>query len=228
MTKRSIALLIISSLALGMNLSPASAAVKPGSACKTEGQITTTSGKKYTCVKKGKKLVWSKGVKSASSDDGISVDKNLFSVDVTIPASFYEDQKLTQAGVEADAAKSGFGKAKLNSDGSVSFRMSKAQHKAALADMKKSVDDYIQESVNESPKIFKKISYNSDMTEFNISVDKANYEDDFGAGFIGLGIAFQASFYQMFNGTQTPKTELKLIDASTGKVFDTQQWPEKE
>ena len=228
MTKRSIAILIISSLALGMNLSPASAAVKPGSACKSEGQITTTSGKKYTCVKKGKKLVWSKGVKSTSVDDGISVDKNLFSVDVTIPASFYEDQKITQAELEADATKKGYGKAKLNSDGSVSFRMSKAQHKAALAEMKKSLDDYIQESVNESPKIFKKISYNSNMTEFNISVDKASYEDDFGAGFIGFGMALQSSFYQMFNGTQNPKTELKLIDASTGKVFDTQQWPEKE
>ena len=228
MTKRSIALLIISSLALGMNLSPASASVKPGSACKTEGQITTTSGKKYTCVKKDKKLVWSKGVKSTSSDDGISVDKNLFSVDVTIPASFYEGEKLTQAGIEADAAKSGFGKAKLNSDGSVSFRMSKAQHKKALAEMKKSVDDFFQETVNESPKIFKKISYNSNMTEFNISVDKANFEDDFGAGMIGLGIVYQSAFYQMFNGTENPKTEIKFSDVSTGKVFDTQIWPEKE
>jgi hypothetical protein len=155
-----IALLLISTLALGINLSPASAAVKPGSSCKSEGQITTTSGKKYTCVKKGKKLVWSKGVKSTSVDDGISVDKNLFSVDVTIPASFYEDQKLSQAELDADAAKKGYGKAKLNSDGSVSFRMSKAQHKAALDDMKKSVDDYIQESVNASPKIFKKIYVN--------------------------------------------------------------------
>ncbi len=228
MIKRAITTLLISSLALGMNISPASAAVKPGSACKSEGQVTTTSGKKYTCVKKGKKLVWNKGVKSTSSDEGISVDKNLFSVDVTIPASFYEDQKITQAELDADAAKKGYGKAKLNSDGSVSFRMSKAQHKAALADMKKSIDGYIQESVNESPKIFKKISYNSDMTEFNISVDKASFEADLAAGFVGFGIALQASFYQMFDGTQTPKTQLKLIDAATGKVFDTQSWPEKE
>jgi hypothetical protein len=228
MIKRTLSTLIISSLALSINLYPASAAVKPGSACKSDGQITTSSGKTYTCVKKGKKLVWNKGVKSTSSDEGISVDKNLFSVDVKIPASFYEDQKITQAELDADAAKKGYGKATLNSDGSVSFRMSKAQHKAALAEMKKSVDDYIQESVNESPGILRKISYNSTMTEFNISVDKAKFEDDFSAGFIGLGIAFQASFYQMFNGTQTPKTTLKLIDASTGKVFDTQQWPEKE
>lgn len=228
MTKRSISILLISSLALGMNLSPASAAIKPGSSCKSEGQINTTSGKKYTCLKKGKKLVWDKGVKSTSSDQGISVDKNLFSVDVTIPASFYEGQTLTQAGLEADAAKSGFGKVKLNSDGSVSFRMSKAQHKKAVAEMKKSVDDYIQETVNDSPKIFRKITYNGNMTEFNISVDKAAFEEDFAAGMIGFGVAFQASFYQMFNGTQIPKTTIKLIDASTGKVFDTQVWPEKE
>jgi hypothetical protein len=37
------------------------AAVKPGAACKKVGQTTTVSGKKYTCVKSGKKLVWSKG-----------------------------------------------------------------------------------------------------------------------------------------------------------------------
>jgi hypothetical protein len=37
------------------------AAVKPGAACKKVGQTTTVSGKKYTCVKKGKKLVWDKG-----------------------------------------------------------------------------------------------------------------------------------------------------------------------
>jgi hypothetical protein len=228
MTKRAITTLLISTLALSVNLYPASAAVKPGSACKPEGQITTTSGKKFTCVKKGKKLVWSKGVKSTSVDDGISVDKNLFSVDVTIPASFYEDQKLSQAELDADAAKKGYGKAKLNSDGSVSFRMSKAQHKAALVEMKKSLDDYIQESVNESPGTLRKISYNSNMTEFNISVDKAKFEDDFAAGFIGLGVAFQASFYQMFNGTQVPKTQINFIDQSTGKVFDTQSWPEKE
>ena len=37
------------------------AAVKPGSVCKKSGQTTTVSGKKYTCIKLGKKLVWDKG-----------------------------------------------------------------------------------------------------------------------------------------------------------------------
>ena len=38
------------------------AAVKAGSACAKLGATSTTGGKKYTCVKSGKKLVWNKGV----------------------------------------------------------------------------------------------------------------------------------------------------------------------
>ena len=41
----------------------ASAAVKAGGTCKKVNSTTTVSGYKYTCIKSGKKLVWSKGVK---------------------------------------------------------------------------------------------------------------------------------------------------------------------
>jgi hypothetical protein len=40
----------------------ANAAVKAGSACSKLGSTSTYSGKKYTCIKSGKKLVWNKGV----------------------------------------------------------------------------------------------------------------------------------------------------------------------
>jgi hypothetical protein len=38
------------------------AAVKAGDSCKKAGITATTNGKKFTCVKSGKKLVWNKGV----------------------------------------------------------------------------------------------------------------------------------------------------------------------
>lgn len=38
------------------------AAVKAGSACTKLGATSTVSGKKFTCIKSGKKLVWNKGV----------------------------------------------------------------------------------------------------------------------------------------------------------------------
>ena len=50
-----------------LNLSPALAAVKPGSTCKKLGQISTSAGFKYTCIKSGKKLIWSKGVRTKTA-----------------------------------------------------------------------------------------------------------------------------------------------------------------
>jgi len=40
----------------------ANAAVKPGTSCKKLGQTSISYGKKYTCVKNGKKLIWNKGL----------------------------------------------------------------------------------------------------------------------------------------------------------------------
>lgn len=48
-------------MCLSLILSNANAAVKAGMACKKVGTTTTFNGKKFTCVKSGKKLVWNKG-----------------------------------------------------------------------------------------------------------------------------------------------------------------------
>jgi cytochrome b involved in lipid metabolism len=50
-------------LVLSVVVAPGSfASVKAGAACKKAGQTSTASGMKFTCVKKGAKLVWNKGV----------------------------------------------------------------------------------------------------------------------------------------------------------------------
>ena len=50
-----IALLLISTI------SPAQAVVKAGAKCTKAGATVSVGGKKYTCIKSGKKLVWNKG-----------------------------------------------------------------------------------------------------------------------------------------------------------------------
>jgi M6 family metalloprotease-like protein len=59
MKKSLLALTVVFALLLPMN---AIAAVKAGTNCKKAGQTSTYMGKKYTCIKSGKKLVWNKGV----------------------------------------------------------------------------------------------------------------------------------------------------------------------
>jgi hypothetical protein len=58
---------IVSALGMAMVLSVvfapgSSAAAKAGDACKKVGQTSVAGGFKYTCVKKGSKMVWGKGV----------------------------------------------------------------------------------------------------------------------------------------------------------------------
>ena len=65
--RRVFATIVIGSLVLTLNLSTAAAAVKPGTTCKKLGQISTTAGIKYTCIKSGKKLLWNKGVGTKST-----------------------------------------------------------------------------------------------------------------------------------------------------------------
>jgi hypothetical protein len=58
-----IALIVIALIASPFN---AVAAVKAGDPCKKAGQTATANGKKFTCVKSGKKLAWNKGVAVAA------------------------------------------------------------------------------------------------------------------------------------------------------------------
>jgi len=58
---KKILLVIISASILIAPLN-AMAAVKAGDSCKKAGATATASGKKFTCIKSGKKLIWNKGV----------------------------------------------------------------------------------------------------------------------------------------------------------------------
>ena len=54
--------LITLSLLIPTGISTSSAAVKAGAACSKLNSTASASGKKFTCVKSGKKLLWNKGV----------------------------------------------------------------------------------------------------------------------------------------------------------------------
>jgi hypothetical protein len=57
--KTTIALLLT---VISLNVAPVQAAVKAGATCKKVGLTSIASGKTFTCIKSGKKVVWNKGV----------------------------------------------------------------------------------------------------------------------------------------------------------------------
>jgi len=71
------------------SMNPAQAAVKAGAKCTKAGATASVGGKKYTCIKSGKKLVWNKGTtikKVVSFDEGVCP-----------PASGADKTAITQA-----------------------------------------------------------------------------------------------------------------------------------
>lgn len=59
---RRLALLLLLLFPLAALQSPAEAATKAGQTCKKLGSKTTSNGMRFTCIKSGKRMVWSKGV----------------------------------------------------------------------------------------------------------------------------------------------------------------------
>ena len=65
--RKTIGTLICLSLVSAFPMIPSFAAVKAGATCPKAGKISVASGKTFTCIKSGKKLVWNKGVVIAKS-----------------------------------------------------------------------------------------------------------------------------------------------------------------
>jgi hypothetical protein len=82
---------LLSSLVFSQN---SFAAVKAGDTCKKAGTTSTANGKKYTCVKSGKKLVWNKGAVVAAPK-----------VSAPVGPSSFEDLEANYAGVPQAAWK---------------------------------------------------------------------------------------------------------------------------
>ena len=72
-----------------------------------------------------------------SEGSGIQVDEGLLSVEITIPASFFEEK--TEDEIKADAEENGFTGCTVNEDGSVTYKMSKARHREMMDGMKASL-----------------------------------------------------------------------------------------
>jgi hypothetical protein len=62
MTKTKKSITIVFAFALLSTLTPAYASIQAGSKCTVQNQSKVSQGKKYKCIKSGKKLVWNKGI----------------------------------------------------------------------------------------------------------------------------------------------------------------------
>lgn len=151
----------------------------------------------------------------------IEVDRGLLSVEVTIPASLVEEADVD--GLVNEFADDGISisDARRNADGSVTYRMSRADHRRLLSSLREGIGESFEDVSSDFPSV-RSIDFNTDLTRFSLTVDRAAFENSFD-GFVIFLPLFAAGIYAAFDGRDPEgmRIEIDYVDASTGQTFDT-------
>lgn len=163
---------------------------------------------------------------STEEGGGVNVEKGLFDVEVTIPPSFFEGEDAEQVAANAEAEN--VEEATVNDDGSITYKMSKIQHKEMIAELSTSIEEAKNDITDSGdyPSI-QSIEASDNYDNFTVNVDREAYENSFD-GFATMTLGLIGSFYQLYDGADADNYEvtIEITDAETGEVFNTIAYPE--
>ena len=138
-------------------------------------------------------------------------------VSFTVPSE-YLDEKRTHADYDAEAAEYGFASATLNADRSVSYVMTKGQHREMLARLAEEIDKALSNMTasGEYPN-FVSITHNEGFTEFKV-VSRASQlnENELSASW---AITHFSELYAAFAGGSEGNCHIDYVNEKDGEVF---------
>lgn len=139
----------------------------------------------------------------------------LFNVALTIPAEYVEG--TTQKELNKQAKEGAFKSATLNKDGSVTYVMSKSQHKEMLNTLKDSIADELNKIPNSTdyPNVTK-VESNDDYTKFTVTT--ASTELSFEEQFLSIQLYIYGGMYNAFNNL-SPVISVDYVNADSGATI---------
>lgn len=139
----------------------------------------------------------------------------LFNVALTIPAEYVEG--TTQKELNKQANEGTFKSATLNKDGSVTYVMSKSQHKEMLNTLKDSIADELNKIPNSTdyPNVTK-VEANDDYTKFTVTT--ASTELSFEEQFLSVQLYIYGEMYNAFNNL-SPVISVDYVNADSGATI---------
>lgn len=148
----------------------------------------------------------------------VEVDKNLFDVTLTIPKDFVGD--ITQEELDKATQEKGYKSATLNDDGSVTYVMTKEQHKELLSAISISIDQGLADMISseEYPEITD-ISANEDYTSFTVTTN--NTELSLAESFSVITFYMYGGSYAVFSGKEVDNIHIEFVNANTGETINT-------
>ena len=153
------------------------------------------------------------------------VDENLLTVDITVPASMFDEENPASEELSEEQKEQGFKSAKLNDDGSVTYTMSKSSFKKFKETSKQAVVETL-DSLNSDFPCVVSTDFNDDFSEIKIYVDKSEYEN--GMNFLMLlQVGFAANIYQTYTN-ETVLSNVYVIDKDTNETLNSATYPVTE
>ena len=164
---------------------------------------------------------------SETGDDGldklaamgdIETKQKLFDVEFTVPKDFL-DEGTTQKELDEKAKEGNYQSAKLNDDGSVTYTMSKEQHKKMLDGIVEGIDKSLNDLIKSEDYSFTKIDHNDSYTSFKVFM--TNDELSMGESFSVLQLYMLGGMYGVFSGERPDNVHVEFVNENTGNVNDT-------
>ena len=145
----------------------------------------------------------------------VQVDNGIMTVSLTVPADLA--QNITQETIDAGIGTQ-YQAASRNEDGSITYKMTKAQHQAMLEQLSVSFDNGLQEMINDDGTYtIANITRNDDFTVFDITLDGA--EPSMSDSFAAFGLYMYGGMYGVFNGSRPEHVIVNYYD-SNGNLIE--------
>jgi PBP1b-binding outer membrane lipoprotein LpoB len=163
---------------------------------------------------------------TSKKNESVEVDKKLFNVEVTLPASMFEGESIED--IKNAAKENDIKEVTENDDGSITYKMSKDVHKKLMEEISTSIKETVEETkTSEDFVSIKDITYNKSFSEFTMLVDKETYENSMD-GFATMALGMTGMLYQMYDGATEDEysVTIKVKDESTEEVFDEVVYPD--
>lgn len=173
-----------------------------------------------------KKDVTDNATEKTSEEGPLKVDKGLLNVEVTIPASFFEGQDIDT--VISEAKNDGVKEVVMNEDGSLTYKMSKSEHKEMMKELEVGMLEAIEEIKTSGDfSSIKDVTYNKSFSEYTLLVNKEEFENSLDT-IASFGLAITGMYYQLFSGVDSEKYKVTVIfkDEANGEVINTVVYPD--
>lgn len=188
------------------------------SACGSSGTVTPAQDNTSSNTAEVNKEDSNKSQTSEMEEEhkSIEVDENLLTVEITVPADFIGD--VTQEDIDKNVKEKGFISGKLNSDGSVTYKMTKGQHKELMAQIKENIDTQLKEMIeSEDYPNFVNIEANDDYTNFTITTKST--ELGLMESMSTLMFYMCGGMYAAFSGDKVENIHVDFVNADSGEVI---------